>query len=242
MKRLLLFIFSVVSLHAADPVKAAVQPEIDTYKISNITEVEKSFNRKTMTIFDLDDVLVKWIKRENKIISMAVQGSETLKIFKAAISDSRSVLGLTARPDDQAELTFDELSGVGFRFPDNFVEYPYVLDRRKKPKMYMLSFPKVDKSVSYYRGVIYTSHTDKGQALFEFLRRFELKDLPEEIVFIDDLEGNIKAVYNFFAGDFVPQKLSPAIRGGRDLLTLEEIRTKVKKITLYHYTARLHAA
>lgn len=195
-------------------------------EIRDISVVEKEYTPKTMVIFDVDDTLLEY-----KQGFPLVQGDRTRLQFQLATQLSHSVLILTARYASEAHDTITQLKRRGIqagqKIPDSF--YKHV---NAKDHIYPFEMFSDGNMVAFKKGVIYTSHSDKGRALFYYLCHLCPDDLPERIVFVDDMKFNNDAVEKLFSGNFL---LPSAVFKDQCLDCLNLIRSKIKEVYLYHY-------
>lgn len=233
MKRLLKAIFLIAwSVNAATVVdqNATTQkiPLIVTENsIDNINKIQPLFDKGTMVIFDIDEVLIRASKDIKK--RFLVEGWDTQEVFSAAKEKAQSVICLTTRSSLGSDFTLNELAGKGVTFDNKFSDI-------FKYDPYSFVIFANSESVMYSRGVIFTSGTNKGLALAKFLEKFPKEKLPQRIVFIDDLKSNVDSVRKLFADDDFIFDNNPMIPEKEREQALMRIRSKIKEVHLFHYT------
>jgi hypothetical protein len=177
-----------------------------------------------MVVLDIDDVVIR--SSEDVKRRFLVEGWDTAEVFSAAKEKAQSVICLTSRYSRDAGYTVGELAGRGITFDEKFSHI-------FKPLPYSLAQLNTGESVFYYGSIIFTSATDKGFALAEFLQKFPEKELPGKIVFVDDLKDNIDAVKALFVNDLESYN---DLKSYIDIDALKRIRSSVKEVSLFHYT------
>lgn len=192
--------------------------------ISSITQINEHLRNDSLVIFDLDNTIFEptqelgndqWFRQrirdyrntgldkevsvEHALIEwLSIQGVTKMKLVEeqsipmiSMLQDSgRSVMGLTTRGMEVSVQTLHHLKklGVHLSFTSPF----------QKEHVFMNG----PRGVLFKKGILFTSGTNKGSALFNFLEHADF--VPKHIIFINDKASNLKEVEDFCFDKKIP--------------------------------------
>lgn len=129
----------------------------------------------------LDRALVDW-DRVQRATRMQLVEAETPNLVRAVRRKGVTILALTARPANLADVSVGQLRANDVTFPtyDGFR----------------------GEGVVYHGGVLFADGKNKGHVLRDFLRQLNIQ--PARILFVDDKAKNVKNMDAEFANDGFP--------------------------------------
>lgn len=189
---------------------------LDIYHISDLQNFMKE--EDSLVVFDIDNTLMEpvqtigsdqWFDRRMKKLSEGGSSSrevllkvydewhkiqtvcevklvenDTKKVFDG-IKEKYNVIALTTRGFQSAYNTLTQLEGLGIVFDNK----PYIAEE--------IFFQNGNESgvypgVLFFKGILFTNNTHKGEALFKLLEKFNKK--PKTIIFINDKRSHLDQV------------------------------------------------
>jgi len=176
----------------------------------NIFDIETHKDEDTLIIYDIDNTLIepqqtlgsdqwfshhffelkKHLKNEEAALEkalshwLAIQTLSTMKevqegtaqLIKKQQNENSLVMGLTTRNYAFSNCTFDQLRSLG-------------IDLSKTAPNKKDHYFKKERMVAALKGILFTSGTHKGDALFAYLDK--IKYYPKKIVFINDKKSHL---------------------------------------------------
>lgn len=171
--RSIILLFSL-SLAASQQIEKASSKIIKT---KCLEDALKYIDSETTAIFDLDETLV--------LSDSSLTQPNTVETFNKAKSLAEKTFSITARPPSFYAKSHDELTKLGIAFDTFMVTNNYFYCN------WLSIFPM---NCRYFNGIVSVGRVPKGEGFIKFLKLTGYK--PKKIVFVDDLEKNIKSMAN----------------------------------------------
>ena len=146
-------------------------------KSIDIEDALKYIDSETTVILDLDETLV--------LNDSSLTQANTVEIFNKIKNKAAKTFSITARPPSSYEKSNEQLGKLGIYFDTFTVENNY---------FYCNLFWFLPMNCRYFNGIVSVGGVSKGEGFIKFLNLTGYK--PKKIVFVDDLEKNIKSMAN----------------------------------------------
>ena len=155
------------------------------------TELPEDSPRKIRCVFEMQAIAYRLQQM------VATENGRSTEFVRALQDEGIDVIALTARGHDVRHATERELSRNGFDFsrssPAGHPGLPSVYKPLKGPEM------PSPRDASYQNGIGMLAGQNKGAMLDDLLKRLDVGDNYNYIVFFDDSEKNVKAVLDWFS-------------------------------------------